>query len=60
MRRRCDFERSTVIPIFRSGDRIELSGKSGHTLEGALQPEGREVFKEGNQNVKYALKFSSQ
>ncbi len=47
-------------PYFRSGDLIALSGKGGQTLEGSLQAAGREVFKEGKQNVVYTLKFSAQ
>jgi hypothetical protein len=47
-------------PYFRRGDRIVLSGKSGHALEGSLQAAGREVFKDGNQNVSYALSFRSR
>jgi hypothetical protein len=50
----------TSNPYFRNGDRIELSGKSGLALEGSLQADSREVFKEGNQTVKYGLKFSYQ
>jgi len=46
-------------PYFRDGDKIALSGK-GHVLEGSLQAAGQEVFKEGNQNVSYVLKFQSQ
>ena len=51
----------SATPYFRSGDRIVLSGKASHALEGLLQAAGREVFNGGgNQNVNYTLKFSSQ
>jgi len=45
-------------PYFRSGDRLSLHGKPGAGLEGTLQAEGREVFKDQSQEVKYNLKFS--
>ena len=47
-------------PYFRRGDRIVLSGKRGGALEGTLQAAGQEVFKEGSQNVNYALRFPAQ
>ena len=46
-------------PYFRNGDRIVLDGKSGQGMEGSLEADSHEVFKEGNQAVKYQLKFSS-
>jgi hypothetical protein len=48
-------------PYFRRGDRIVLSGKKGHVLQGSLQPAAREVFQDNDkQAVKYQLRFSSQ
>jgi hypothetical protein len=44
-------------PYFRSGDRIVLSGNQHQALEGSLEADSQEVFKEGNQNVRYELKF---
>jgi hypothetical protein len=48
----------TPTPYFRKGDRLRLSGKTQRSLEGLIEPAAREVFKDGKQNVKYALKFS--
>jgi hypothetical protein len=45
-------------PYIRKGDRVRLSGKTQRSLEGSIEPAGREVFKDGKQNVRYALKFS--
>jgi hypothetical protein len=45
-------------PYFRKGDKIRLSGKKGRSLEGSLEADGREVFKDGNQTVKYSLRFT--
>jgi hypothetical protein len=44
-------------PYFRKGDRIILQGKKDVQLEGSLTSEAKEVFKEGNQEAKYTLKF---
>jgi len=46
-------------PYFRKGDRLRLGGKTQRSLEGLIEPAAREVFKDGKQNVRYALKFSS-
>src|SRR5262249_37062378 len=46
-------------PYFRKGDRLRLGGKTQRSLEGLIEPAAREVFKDGKQNVSYALKFSS-
>jgi hypothetical protein len=49
-------------PYFRKGDRMTLSGKPHESMEGALQPATREVFKETTKDkeVQYVLKFHSQ
>jgi hypothetical protein len=44
-------------PYFRQGDRISLQGKKDISFEGSLKTEAKEVFKEGNQEAKYNLKF---
>jgi hypothetical protein len=44
-------------PYFRKGDRITLLGKKDTRLEGNLTSEAKEVFKDGNQEAKYTLKF---
>ncbi|WP_156526654.1 hypothetical protein [Bradyrhizobium sp.] len=44
-------------PYFRKGDRISLQGKRDARLEGSLTTEAKEVFKDGNQEAKYTLKF---
>jgi hypothetical protein len=44
-------------PYFRKGDRINLQGKKDARLEGSLTSEAKEVFKEGNQEARYTLKF---
>ena len=46
-------------PYFRKGDRLRLGGKTPRSLDGLIEPAAREVFKDGKQNVRYALKFSS-
>jgi hypothetical protein len=45
-------------PYFRKGDRLVLAGKSESLLEGSIQSDAREVFKDVNQEVKYNLRFS--
>lgn len=45
-------------PFFRKGDRLRLAGKAAGEMTGAIQAEAREVFKDGNQEVKYNLKFA--
>ena len=45
------------LPYFRKGDRITLVGKKDARLEGSLTSEAKEVFKDGNQEAKYILKF---
>jgi hypothetical protein len=50
-------------PYFRKGDRISLTGKAGHSMQGSLEAAAREVFKDvkdTNQGVKYSLKFAAQ
>lgn len=44
-------------PYFRKGDRLVLQGKKGGGFEGTLVAEVREVFKDGNLEVKYTLRF---
>jgi hypothetical protein len=44
-------------PYFRKGDRITLQGKKDSRFEGTLTSEAKEVFKDGNQEAKYTLKF---
>jgi hypothetical protein len=44
-------------PYFRKGDRISLQGKKDTRFEGSVTTESKEVFKEGNQEAKYTLKF---
>lgn len=44
-------------PYFRKGDRLVAKGKKGGDFEGTLIAETREVFKDGNQEVKYTVKF---
>jgi hypothetical protein len=44
-------------PYFRKGDRIILQGKKDARFEGSVTSEAKEVFKDGNQEAKYILKF---
>jgi hypothetical protein len=44
-------------PYFRKGDRIILQGKKDTRFEGSLTSEAKEVFKDGNQEARYTLKF---
>jgi hypothetical protein len=50
----------SMSPYFRKDDRLVLTGKNEAALEGTLQADAREVFREGNQEVKYNLKFSKR
>ena len=47
----------SATSYFRKGDKLLLKGKSAGLMEGALQAGSREVFKDGNQEVKYSLRF---
>lgn len=47
----------TQSPYFRKGDRINLQGKKDISFEGSLKTEAKEVFREGNQEAKYTLRF---
>ncbi|MGJ5081732.1 hypothetical protein [Bradyrhizobium sp. HKCCYLS3013] len=47
----------TQSPYFRKGDRINLHGKKDISFEGSLKTEAKEVFREGNQEAKYTLRF---
>src|SRR5262249_49074692 len=44
---------SSANPYFRRGDKIVLSRKGTESFQGAIEAAGREVFKGGNQIVKY-------
>ena len=47
----------SATSYFRKGDKLFLRGKAVTALEGTLQAGGKEVFKDGTQEVKYNLNF---